>query len=509
MCRHMPMPHDGVVTNPSPSQQLAQLWRTRPHRLPDRGPIAGVAAAFGYRYNIDPTLVRIAFVVATLFGGSGLFLYLFAWLTLPRAGSGVSMADMLLGRGRSGDSQTAAILVAGATLISLVAGAPVGVGLVGAGPLSLAAMAAAWWLLFKRTPNPPVEYPLPTGAGAQAITGIPSAPISGFGRTDSPWNTGSNWNAYTVLPDHYEPEPSRPTAAAAPATTAQGPTPSAVDRPSLRKEAPLMRREAPSLRKEPSAPGEETETGRPPVGVSTSGFDRATAAAAFAPGRPPSWDPLGVAPFAWDLPDPTAPVQPATIDRSRSHYTSKVIGAAIVVTAATAGVGLATGGSWVTVSVLSAVALLVIGLGLVFGGLRRRGYGLLVVAAPLAAVMIAASVLPSDAFEFDAETVVTGQTTTMRPQSVDDLSASYANGFSEFTLDLSDIDLDADRTVDITTRFGETTVTVPADMRVDVTCDARMSEAQCDVPAVGSDDDPTLTLDLSARFADVRVVRND
>lgn len=495
----LPIPHHGVVTNPSPSQQLAQLWRTRPHRLPDRGPIAGVAAAFGHRYNVDPTLVRIAFVVTTLFGGAGVLLYLFAWLTLPRAGTGVSMADMLLGRGRSGDSQTAAVLVAIATLISLIS-TPIGVGLAGSGPLSLIAMATAWWLLYKRTPNPPLEYPVSAGMPSTAIAGPPAGIGTGPGRTESLWDTGSTWNAYTVLPDHYEPEQKRPTAqsdASRPApsdTTGQGPSDTTSAVPSQETMgAAAQSPVGPSLRKDS---GSSTE-------------QRPTVAAPFMPGRPPSWDPLGVAPFAWDLPDPNQPAAAAPARRSRSHYTSKVIGATIVITAATAGVGLATGASWVTTAHLSAVALLVIGLGLLFGGLRRRGYGLLFLAAPLAMVMLAATVVPSDVFELDAETVVTGETTTLRPQSADDLSSSYANGFGEFTLDLSDIDLESDRTVDITTRFGETTVTVPADMRVEVNCDAKMAEALCDVSAAGSAGDPTLTLDMDARFANIQVVRND
>ena len=506
MCRPPPFLHDGVVTNPSPSQQLAQLWRTRPHRLPDRGPIAGVAAGVGPRYHVGPTRVGIAVGVATIFGGSGLFLYLFAWLTLPRAGSGISMADMLLGRGRSGDSQTAAVLVAGATLLSLIGGTPIGLGLIGAGPLSLIAMGAAWWLLYKRTPNPPAEYPLP--AGAMGVAGIPTGPGAGFGRTDSLWDTGSTWNAYTVLPDHYEPEPTRPVpngaapgmpAAPAPGTPAPG-VGSASGGPSLSKDTAAQY--APQGAGRGKVAGATAERARAPPPLTRGG------AAPGTPGRPPSWDPLGVAPFAWDLPDPNAPAEPAPVGRRRSHYTSKVLGAAIVITAATAGVGLATGGSWVTLAHLSAVALLVIGLGLLFGGLRRRGYGLLFFAAPLSAVMITASLVPGDIFDLDAETVVSGQTAIMRPRSVEDLSASYANGFGEFTLDLSDITLDADRTIDVTTHFGETTVTVPADMRVDVTCDAKMAEALCDIPAAGNADDPVLTLDMSARFADVQVVRN-
>lgn len=41
--------------------------------------IAGVCSGLGVYFNIDPTLVRIIFVCLSLFGGSGLFLYLIIW----------------------------------------------------------------------------------------------------------------------------------------------------------------------------------------------------------------------------------------------------------------------------------------------------------------------------------------------------------------------------------------------------------------------------------------------
>lgn len=42
--------------------------------------IAGVCSGLGAYFNIDPTIVRIIFVCLTLFGGSGLLLYLIIWL---------------------------------------------------------------------------------------------------------------------------------------------------------------------------------------------------------------------------------------------------------------------------------------------------------------------------------------------------------------------------------------------------------------------------------------------
>jgi phage shock protein PspC (stress-responsive transcriptional regulator) len=81
------------------NDQLQYLWRTRPVRLPRQGPIGGVAAGFGHRYGVDPVLIRVAFVVSTIFGGAGIVLYLAAWLLLPAAGDQVSPAQGQLGKG--------------------------------------------------------------------------------------------------------------------------------------------------------------------------------------------------------------------------------------------------------------------------------------------------------------------------------------------------------------------------------------------------------------------------
>src|SRR3954452_5859102 len=47
--------------------------------------VAGVAGGIGEYFDIDPVLVRIGFVAATLFAGAGLFLYPIAWLVVPGA----------------------------------------------------------------------------------------------------------------------------------------------------------------------------------------------------------------------------------------------------------------------------------------------------------------------------------------------------------------------------------------------------------------------------------------
>lgn len=44
----------------------------------------GVCAGIGEYFNIDPTLIRLAWVAVTLFGGAGLLLYIIAAIVIPR-----------------------------------------------------------------------------------------------------------------------------------------------------------------------------------------------------------------------------------------------------------------------------------------------------------------------------------------------------------------------------------------------------------------------------------------
>jgi phage shock protein C len=52
--------------------------------------IAGVCGGLGQHFGIDPSVVRIVFVLLAIFGGSGVVLYLVLWLILPRP-SGVDL----------------------------------------------------------------------------------------------------------------------------------------------------------------------------------------------------------------------------------------------------------------------------------------------------------------------------------------------------------------------------------------------------------------------------------
>ena len=46
--------------------------------------IAGVCAGLGEYFKIDPTLIRILFLVVILLGGAGVLVYLICWMAMPR-----------------------------------------------------------------------------------------------------------------------------------------------------------------------------------------------------------------------------------------------------------------------------------------------------------------------------------------------------------------------------------------------------------------------------------------
>jgi phage shock protein PspC (stress-responsive transcriptional regulator) len=52
-------------------------------RLEEGRMIAGVCAGLGTYLGIDPTVVRLIFVLLAVFGGGGILIYLILWLIMP------------------------------------------------------------------------------------------------------------------------------------------------------------------------------------------------------------------------------------------------------------------------------------------------------------------------------------------------------------------------------------------------------------------------------------------
>ncbi|MEI8143797.1 MAG: PspC domain-containing protein, partial [Candidatus Berkelbacteria bacterium] len=55
-----------------------KLYRSSTNRV-----FGGVAAGLGEYFDIDPSLVRLAFVIVVLMGGIGLAIYIVAWVVIP------------------------------------------------------------------------------------------------------------------------------------------------------------------------------------------------------------------------------------------------------------------------------------------------------------------------------------------------------------------------------------------------------------------------------------------
>lgn len=89
---------------PAPGERPRLLRRSRTDRV-----IAGVAGGIGNYFGIDPVLVRVGFVILVLAGGSGILLYLIAWLVMPKATEG----EEAEARARAVDADTVRLAVGG------------------------------------------------------------------------------------------------------------------------------------------------------------------------------------------------------------------------------------------------------------------------------------------------------------------------------------------------------------------------------------------------------------
>jgi phage shock protein C len=82
--------------NESNNGATKRLYRIRDGRI-----VAGVCAGLAAYFGVDPTLVRLAFVLLTFFGGLGVLVYLGAWMVIPDEVEGTSIADNMVNKRRS------------------------------------------------------------------------------------------------------------------------------------------------------------------------------------------------------------------------------------------------------------------------------------------------------------------------------------------------------------------------------------------------------------------------
>ncbi|MGH3913081.1 MAG: PspC domain-containing protein [Pseudonocardiaceae bacterium] len=229
---------------------------------------------------------------------------------------------------------------------------------------------------------------------------------------------------------------------------------------------------------------------------------------------PPAWDPLGAAPFAWDLPEPAPvpPQAPPPARRPRSKVTPITLGIALLVG------GLASA-LWPALGLAQIVALVlgVVGLGLVVGSLVRAGAGrtLIVVAVPLALLTWVLHAVPVSGFRV-------GQS-VWTPIAAAQLQPRYDVTIGEGLLDLSGLQLAEGRrvTTAVAVTLGQAKVVLPPNLDVQVLCQVPLGAADClGVTSSGNlaqvqerstgADGPgggTLVLDVRAGVGNVQVTR--
>ncbi|MEH6820942.1 MAG: PspC domain-containing protein [Dietzia psychralcaliphila] len=396
--------------------ELRSLWRTRPVRTPDDAKIAGVCGGFGRRYGVDPVLFRIAFVIAALWGGAGVFLYALLWLLLRSAGDEASKGEALIGKGRASGSKVTAVVLVVVVLLSAPTFGGSGESLVvGAGFLMAVAMLAGWYGLHRRTPVPPAGW-------AEVSAMRPPSPRAGTTRS---------------------------------AGASQEPG---------------------------SGPG-----------------------APYGPPVPPSWDPLGAAPFAWDLPDPgtiPAPAPQPSGPRSRSRLTKVTLGLALIAVAVSAGLSTLGGLTWLDSTRIAAIALAVVAGGLLIGAVTRRGHGLLVVAGPLAGFVLLASLVqvPEGGWEGTGDQFVEITDPVQ-------LSTPVVHEIGSLTVDMRGLELDRDRDYRVASDMGEVRVILPPDLEVDLNCRADLGSVDCPDLPVREPGGPVLSLDVATGVGSVTVTR--
>ena len=433
----------------APGAPGGDWWSRRPRRSATDRKIAGVAGGLGRAFGVDPVLVRVAFVVLTIFGGFGLTLYVLGWLLLPADGDEVSPAEALLGRGRSA---TAPVLAVGLAIVALIAimsmfswGLPFW-------PLVIAGVVVVL-IARNRGRSCSTHGSSATPGSDQAWVDQWSAKAAEAGRSwgaqAEQWVARQPWSgaqADQQPANHQQSQQQARSPFEQPAfwdeQTAAGADPAKVN---LRKDAGPQPHAQPGVGQTPSEPQ---------------------------PATPPSWDPLGVAPFAWDLPEPAAPAAPpAPRDRN-------VIGRITLAMVLLVG-GLAAVGSlqdWWALSWagVAAVALTIVAVGLLIASLRGQGRSLIGPGIFLSLVTVALTVTGING------TTGYGQQ-TWAPTTVAAATQDFELNGGQGTLDLRQLDLRAGQTVDaeLTVRAGQATVIVPSDTAVNLTCTANAGEIDC------------------------------
>jgi phage shock protein PspC (stress-responsive transcriptional regulator) len=190
---------------------------------------------------------------------------------------------------------------------------------------------------------------------------------------------------------------------------------------------------------------------------------------------PPAWDPLGAAPFAWDLPEPTpaqpepAPV-PVSAPRHRSRIGLATFGLALVVGAVLW--IIAPGGGWLNLPHIVGILGAVVGIGLVAGSFVRGGRGLIPLAILLSGASFVLTAGHIDGWHGAGDTA-------FNPSKVADVQPVYQRTVGILRLDLTQLPNSGTVHTTVDLGAGSAVVLVPPSADVVATCSVRVGNVNC------------------------------
>lgn len=418
------------MSNFSGGSTPRRLQRSRDQRM-----VAGVAGGLAEYVDVDPLLIRVLIAVLAVFGGVGVLLYAVGWLLLPDAREEHSIAESVIGRGRRGTPMAEGIVLA-VIVIALVAA-------VGRGDprnLALLAVVTVGGVLVYRhlqdrgrqSPDSPPPPPPPVGSAPPPAASAPSPaapdtgvtapiPVPASGATQDPGATRPLGGPGTEV------LPTRPLPRGSLATESMN----------------AVNRAAEQLAAERLAAEERTD--------------------------PDSAWPLAGAP-ATPPPSPEPKRRRSPLRRITISLTIVVVGLLIAIDRA--------GGLGLSVRSYLAVALGLVGAGLLVGARWGKARGLTLLGIPLTVALLIAASAPL------AGGGPVGDR-TWAPTTVGAVQHSYNMRAGTATLDLERVDFA--HTGDVTSRLqvgaGTINVTVPPD--VDVTIHGTADAGQLQLLGTG------------------------
>lgn len=375
---------------------LREFWAHRPVRPRAGRKLGGVATGIALRYQIDPVIVRIAFVALALSGGIGLPMYLLGWLVLPEEGDEVSPLESLINKGHSSMSQAQTVLL--------------GI------------------LLFP-------AFAFTVGSGGFQVFATLAASVGAI---------------YLLQKNRGH---------LAPATLADPP---------------------------PVTP---------------------------VPGAP-AWDPLGAAPFAWDLPEPAPRPQPPAPRPRRPRVGLATLGVATLVLAGSAIAGIWS--PWFTAPHVIGLVIAVLAAGLLIGAFTGGGRGLIWLLVPLSVVGFGMTTI---SFNGPADFGDLKET----PKTLAEVKDRYEISVGSLMLDLRELPDSGSVKTTVESDLGEMVVHVPKNADVTFRCEASSigelncldrradgSTVQVDGTDLGANGEGGLKIDLDVltNVGEVRVLRD-